>query len=107
VRTADLFSRLAKYRPRPLKSSLEDFVTELVGYALENEPAISRAVGNFLLSSTNEAPTRDFKVCTQEYTQSDNVKLKGWRLDWCSEDRTAASSSSRTRLMPIPIAISC
>jgi hypothetical protein len=81
VRTADLFSRLAKYRPRPLKSSLEDFVTELVGYALENEPAISRAVGNFLLSSTNEAPTRDFKVCTQEYTQSDNVKLKGWRLD--------------------------
>jgi len=46
VRPADLFSRLAKYRPRPLKSSLENFVTELVGYALETEPALSRAVGS-------------------------------------------------------------
>jgi len=78
----DLFVRLATYRPSKEKSSIENFLTELVAHLLEQEHVIRHGFVYTILNLQDPSVDRDYhEVHTQVATRSRVDRLKGLRLD--------------------------
>jgi hypothetical protein len=75
-----LFLRLAKYRGRPNKESIENFFTELVGQLLQEEKALRTDFVQFLRGGA-AAKTDYSEIRTQFPTVSKNAALRGLLLD--------------------------
>jgi hypothetical protein len=79
---SNLFVRLAKFRGRPEKSSIENFFTELVAELLRQEKAILDVTLETLLKGSAALPLADHvKVWPQVPTRSPRPVLSGLKLD--------------------------
>jgi hypothetical protein len=77
----DLFVRLAKYQPSELRESFENFFTELVAYAIREEPLMRQEFLSALRRGAGDHARAEWTIRTQVPTRSQQRRLTGLRLD--------------------------
>ncbi|MDY6824945.1 MAG: hypothetical protein SWH68_14290, partial [Thermodesulfobacteriota bacterium] len=102
---ANLFQSLFKYRPRPNRSPLEDYTTEITGYLLiKDKKLLEKYLSKLLCRQGGQVSVENYKVETQYTTESGRfidlaifwttnhqyhslfVEHKVWSAPWQGED---------------------
>lgn len=102
---ANLFQSLFKYRPRPYRSPLEDYTTEIIGYLLiKDKKLLEEYLSKILYRRGGQVSVENYKIETQYTTESGRfidlaifwttnlqyhslfVEHKVWSAPWQGED---------------------